>query len=157
MNLTQVLASGFSTSWHFLEKSENARQTIESLCKYENRVELLYSTDSIVPKHYYADVYSKLKSKIPIHLELNVHNIDEKQIKLLSEAGVKVTEAGIESISTQSLRLMKKVTTATKNLKFMMDCLMNDIYVIVTAVGISLAGKRLRAGKYYRKSHGDCR
>ncbi len=109
--------------------AENAINVIDSLSKYSGRAELLYATDSILPRHYPEEVFSNLKSAVPIHLELNVHYLDEKSIKSLSHAGVQITEAGIESLSTESLRLMRKGTTASKNLQFMMHCMMHDIVV----------------------------
>ncbi len=109
--------------------SGQAVETIESLGRYAGRVELLYATDSILPRHYPREVFSKIRSKIPIHLEMNVHHMDEEKIKMLADAGVRITETGVESLSTESLRLMRKGSTASQNLAFMMNCMMNGIHV----------------------------
>lgn len=109
--------------------AENVRKTIDSLGRYKGRVKVLYATDSILARDYPDKVFAGYKSAIPLLFEMNVHHLDARQIRMLSQAGVRATEAGIESLHSESLRLMRKGTTASRNLQFMMDCLLNDIYV----------------------------
>lgn len=130
---------------------DHAVETIRSLGKYAGRVGFLYATDSILAKHYPEAVFSNIRSKIPIHLEMNVRYTDEAQIRILSRAGVRIVEAGIESLSTKSLQLMRKGVTAFQNLKFMMDCMMNDILVTWNFL-IGLPGE---SGEIYEKLCSD--
>lgn len=108
---------------------DNAVTLINSLSEYAGRVEYLYCVDSIVPRDYADKVFSRIRSEIPIHLEMSIHH-NEQQIRRLSEAGVKITEAGIESLSSESLRIMRKGTTSFQNLRFLKNALLNDIFVI---------------------------
>ncbi len=130
---------------------DHAIETIESLHKYAGRVEFLYATDSILPKHYPEAVFSNIRSEIPLHLEMNVRHTGEEDIRILSRAGVRIIEAGIESLSTRSLQLMRKGVTAFQNLKFMMDCMMNDIFVTWNFL-IGLPGE---SGETYEKLCSD--
>jgi len=106
---------------------ERSRTTITSLFKYEDRVDVLYAADSILAEDYPEEVFARLRSPIPIHLEMNVHSFERDRLRILSKAGVQIVEAGIEALATKSLRLMRKGTTASQNLMFLRDCLLNDI------------------------------
>ncbi|MCP4132195.1 MAG: RiPP maturation radical SAM protein 1 [bacterium] len=108
---------------------DRAQETILSLQQYRERTGLLYAVDSIVPPRYARDVYAHIHSQIPIHLEMDIH-FSAEELTVLSRAGVSMTEAGIESLSTESLGLMNKGTTAWRNLEFMIDSTMADIFVV---------------------------
>ncbi len=109
---------------------QNAIALINSMQRYKDDVAFMYATDNIIAPHYPEQVYKHIKSAIPIHLEMSTYNLDQQKIALLSNAGVKVTEAGVESLLTRSLQLMRKGSTASRNLRFLMDCHLNDVFVV---------------------------
>ncbi|HEY5987788.1 MAG TPA: RiPP maturation radical SAM C-methyltransferase [Streptosporangiaceae bacterium] len=81
-------------------------------------------TDNILPKSYPREVFSKLEPPpgVSVFYEVKLP-VSERDMRLMSQAGVTRIQPGIEALSTETLRLMGKGTTAFLNLQFLKNCL----------------------------------
>lgn len=87
--------------------------------RYETR--LLTATDNILDMGYFRTFLPALKAS---HLGLQLFyetkaNLTKEQVRLLIEAGVVGIQPGIESLSTPTLRLMRKGVTALQNIQLL--------------------------------------
>jgi len=102
----------------------SARRTIEEIVeRYSGRVSRFASVDNIIPESYVSDLLPELN--IPDHVTLFYEvrgNLDREQIAVLARARVVEIQPGIESVSTGTLKLMRKGTTAFNNIRFLADC-----------------------------------
>jgi len=55
-------------------------------------------------------------------------DLSAEEVRALSEAGIRVVNPGIEALSTTTLKLMSKGTTAFQNLQLLASCTMHDVY-----------------------------
>jgi ribosomal peptide maturation radical SAM protein 1 len=81
------------------------------------------SVDNILPRRYLTDVLPELDP--PAHVELFYEvkaDLKEHEIAILKRAHVTKIQPGIEALSTLTLKLMKKGTTAFQNIRFLMNC-----------------------------------
>jgi hypothetical protein len=87
------------------------------------------SVDNIIPQKYTRDVFPYINppSHINIFYEVKA-SLKEKEMALLSEKRVKRLQPGIESLSSSTLELMKKGTTAFSNITFLGYCTLYDIF-----------------------------
>ena len=95
-------------------------------------VNRFHASDNILPMHYYTKLLphlSKISENIHLFYEIKA-NVKRKHVKALSEAGVQIVQPGIESLSTKILQLIKKGTTALKNIYFLKLCRTYDVYPI---------------------------
>jgi len=96
---------------------------IGSLLRYAPRCTLLASVDNVVPENYVVDVFPRLELGPDHTLQYEVRvNLEEEQLSSLCKAGVRVIQPGIESLSTGTLRRMRKGTTAFDNIRFLKAC-----------------------------------
>lgn len=81
-------------------------------------------TDNILPKAYPKEVFSKLEPPpgVSIFYEVKLP-VSEQEMHLISRAGVTKVQPGIEALSTETLRLIGKGTTAFSNVQFLKNCL----------------------------------
>lgn len=87
----------------------------------ENAVDKVIMVDNIMPYPYFSTLLPRLASterKLSIFYEQK-SNINLDKMKLLSAAGIRSIQPGIESLSTDLLRLMKKGVSARTNI----DCM----------------------------------
>ncbi|MDQ7794313.1 MAG: RiPP maturation radical SAM C-methyltransferase [bacterium] len=77
------------------------------------------ATDNIMPANYPGSVFPRLKERgvdFEIHYEVKA-SLRKDEVQALAEAGVKGLQVGVESLSTQVLRIMRKGTTLITNLQ----------------------------------------
>lgn len=82
------------------------------------------AVDSIFDARYYRDLLPALRDAdlgVNLFYELKA-NVNRDQVRLLSEAGVKAVQPGIESFSRRVLRLMRKGTTPLQNVQLLKWC-----------------------------------
>ena len=80
----------------------------------------LTATDWIMSRSHADELFrrlSALKLDVEIFYELRA-DMNKEQLKAMSEAGIVTVQAGIESLSTPMLKLMKKGTTAIRHIQF---------------------------------------
>ena len=109
---------------------ENAIKHLESLYQYVPRCRIFMCVDTILPKRYVRDVFASLSPppEMTMYYELKV-DISERQLGILVNAGVRAFQPGIESLSTDTLKLMQKGTTAFRNLMFLKSCSPHPVHL----------------------------
>lgn len=85
------------------------------------RMRVLAATDDILDMKYFRTLLPAFRAS---HLGLELFyetkaNLTKEQVRLLKEAGVQVIQPGIESLSTPTLRLMRKGITALQNIQLL--------------------------------------
>jgi ribosomal peptide maturation radical SAM protein 1 len=107
-------------------RSKSPQRVLDELSTLASRHAVLDFTavDNIIDLEYFRSVLPRLA-------ETNEHwsffyetksNLTEAQVRLLRESGVRSIQPGIESLSTPTLRLMKKGVTALQNIRLMKWC-----------------------------------
>jgi ribosomal peptide maturation radical SAM protein 1 len=88
------------------------------------QVEMVEVVDNILDMQYFRDFLPALaEAQHPIQMFYEVKaNLNRKQVRLLHEAGVNRIQPGIESMSDHILKLMRKGTTALKNIQLLKWC-----------------------------------
>jgi ribosomal peptide maturation radical SAM protein 1 len=102
---------------------DQALKHIQSLFPYVPRCPNYMAVDTILPKGYTRDVFPQLNppQDMKMFYELKV-DISDEEIKTLSESGVVAFQPGIESLNTGTLKLMRKGTSAFRNILFLKNC-----------------------------------
>jgi magnesium-protoporphyrin IX monomethyl ester (oxidative) cyclase len=104
-------------------KPENAVTQIRSLFRYAPRCSFLESVDTILPEDYVTTVMPSLQPPSGMKIQYEVRpEFSESDLENLCAAGVTVLQPGIESLSTATLKLMRKGTTAFQNIRFLKAC-----------------------------------
>ena len=86
-------------------------------------------TDNILPKHFPREVFAKLPERLEgpaVFYEVKLP-LSGKDMAAMARVGVTRVQPGIESISTATLKLMGKGTTAFLNIQFLKNCVRNGI------------------------------
>lgn len=105
-----------------------ALQQFDSLFEFAPTVSRIDAVDNILPKEYLHDVLPHLKTPESMSIFYEVKaDLSESDVQTLSKARVKIIQPGIESLATSTLKLMKKGTTAFRNLTLMKYCAIYDI------------------------------
>src|SRR5439155_6118718 len=85
---------------------------------------VISAVDNIIDMRYYRDVLPRLKEldlDVALFYETKA-NLRKEQVRLLREAGITRIQPGIESLSTNVLRLMGKGVTALQNIQLLRWC-----------------------------------
>jgi len=108
---------------HRIMRPENAIAHIESLYRYVPRCRVFMGVDTILPKGYTRDVFPHLSppAEMTMFYELKA-DITKEDVQVLVTAGVRAFQPGIESLSTSTLKLMRKGTSAFQNIVFLKNC-----------------------------------
>lgn len=102
---------------------EKAIAHIESLYRYVPLCIIFMGVDTSLPRGYTKDVFPYLKPPTEMNLFYELRPDTKKaEIKTLVNAGVRAFQPGIESLSTSSLKLMNKGTSAFQNIMFLKNC-----------------------------------
>jgi len=108
---------------------ELAREQFQNLFdRYADRVDHFQSVDNIMPREYLTDLFPDMET--PEHLEIFYEvkaDLKAREMEVMAGANVTQIQPGIESINTQTLRLMRKGTTSFQNLHFLKNCLIYGI------------------------------
>jgi len=109
--------------------SERAITLIQSLFKYASRTSRLECVDNIMPKSYLREVFPNLEtpSNLTIFYEVKA-DLSDADLALLAKARVHSLQPGIEALATSTLKLMKKGTSGSGNVRFLKDCVRHGIY-----------------------------
>jgi ribosomal peptide maturation radical SAM protein 1 len=107
---------------------ELALKQFDSLFTYAPRVSRLDAVDNILPREYLRDVlpFVQTPENVEIFYEVKA-DLTESDVQVLAKARVKHIQPGIESLATSTLKLMKKGTSAFRNLALLKFCSMYDI------------------------------
>ena len=107
---------------------ELALKQFDSLFMYAPKVSRLEAVDNILPREYLKDVlpFVKTPENVEIFYEVKA-DLTESDVQVLAKARVKHIQPGIESLATSTLKLMKKGTSAFRNLALLKFCSMYDI------------------------------
>jgi ribosomal peptide maturation radical SAM protein 1 len=129
-------------------KPELAIDLISGLFKFSSRVSRLESVDNILPKNYVEEVLPFINppENMTIFYEVKA-DLSEQDVEVLSKAGVRSIQPGIESLTTSTLKLMKKGTSSFQNLMLLKNCLLHG----VTPVWNLLMGFPGEKEEVYRK------
>ncbi|HEX7333070.1 MAG TPA: RiPP maturation radical SAM C-methyltransferase [Pyrinomonadaceae bacterium] len=105
-----------------------ALKQFDSLFEFAPQVSRIDAVDNILPKSYLHDVLPHLKTPENVSLFYEVKaDLSESDVQTLAKARVKIIQPGIESLATSTLKLMKKGTSAFRNLALLKFCAMYGI------------------------------
>jgi ribosomal peptide maturation radical SAM protein 1 len=101
-----------------------ASKTIQDMVdRYSDDVSRFASVDNIIPKPYIDKLLPDLKMPDHVNLFYEVKaDLTREQLQKLAQARVLEVQPGVESLSTETLKLMRKGTTAFNNIRFLADC-----------------------------------
>lgn len=120
-----------TTMAHRAMSPERALAQFESLFRYWPRCDYFECVDNLMPHTYLGDVFPRLRTPEGARIFYEVKaSLTASQMELLAAAGVRRMQAGIESLATDTLELMKKGTTSFQNVAFLKQCLRFDIEAI---------------------------
>jgi len=107
---------------------ELALKQFDSLFTYAPKVSRLEAVDNILPREYLKEVlpFVQTPENVEIFYEVKA-DLTESDVQILAKARVKQIQPGIESLATSTLKLMKKGTSAFRNLALLKFCSMYDI------------------------------
>ncbi len=119
--------NGISMAYRAMSPDRALKQ-FDSLFEFAPRVSRIYAVDNILPKSYLHEVLPHLKTpeNISIFYEVKA-DLSESDVQTLAKARVKIIQPGIESLATSTLKLMKKGTSAFRNVALLKFCAMYDI------------------------------
>src|SRR4051812_2508867 len=102
-----------------------ARELLQSLlARYGDRCARFESVDNIMPREYLTEVFPHITPPPGVSLFYEVKaDLKEREMEVLSRAGVTEIQPGIEALATSTLKLMRKGTTAFQNVTFLKNCL----------------------------------
>lgn len=94
----------------------------------ENRMELV---DNIVPPEYFRDVFPAMAERTPVRQFWETSgSLSKEQCHALARSGTTHIQAGMESLSEKSLRLMNKPTTPARNIQTLKWCSESGVTVL---------------------------
>jgi ribosomal peptide maturation radical SAM protein 1 len=113
-----------STMAHRAMSPERALAQFDRLFRYFPRCDYFECVDNLMPHSYLRDVFPHLHSPAGARIFYEVKaSLTADQLATLARAGVRRVQAGVESLATSTLELMKKGTTSFQNVAFLMNCL----------------------------------
>ena len=114
-----------STGMTYRKKSaQRALEEIQTLSK-KHRLYRGMATDNIIDLSYFKTVLPELvneKPQIQLFYETK-SNLSSEQVKLMADAGCVVVQPGIESLHDETLKIMRKGTTAAQNIYLLKNAL----------------------------------
>jgi ribosomal peptide maturation radical SAM protein 1 len=107
---------------------ELALTQFDSLFRFAPKVSRLDAVDNILPKNYLSDVlpYVKTPESMSMFYEVKA-DLSEADVEVLAKARVKFIQPGIESLATSTLKLMKKGTSAFRNICLLKFCALYEV------------------------------
>jgi ribosomal peptide maturation radical SAM protein 1 len=114
--------NGMSMAYRAMSPNLALKQ-FESLFEFAPKVSRLEAVDNILPKSYLQEVLPLVKTpeNMSIFYEVKA-DLSESDVQVLAKARVKFIQPGIESLATSTLKLMKKGTSAFRNLSLLKFC-----------------------------------
>ena len=107
---------------------ENAINQFNQILNYYPQTKQFLSVDKVLPRDYVTKVlpYIKIPDDACILYEVRP-DLKESELAILAKAGISRVQVGIESLSTNTLKLMKKGNSSFKNILFLKNCLTYQI------------------------------
>jgi ribosomal peptide maturation radical SAM protein 1 len=95
----------------------------ELFARYGDRCDRFESVDNILPREYLTDVFPHVSAPPGASLFYEVKaDLKDREMEVLSRAGVTEIQPGIEAMATSTLKLMHKGTTSFQNVRFLKNC-----------------------------------
>lgn len=114
--------TGLRHHYHFMAPAQ-ALARLRSLFRWLPRCRSFLAVDTILPRGYLEAVFPVLDTPPGTSLMYEVRpDLSDAELAVLHAAGVVAIQPGIEALSTATLKLMSKGTTAFRNLRFLKDC-----------------------------------
>ena len=121
--------NGSTMTYRTMPPAQALDQFQSLFSRYGGRVRRFESVDNILPQNYVDEVFAKMEPTPDVTLFYEVKaSLNASDLAVLSNAGVKELQPGIESLATSTLKLMRKGTTAFTNLLFLKNCLLTGTY-----------------------------
>jgi len=112
-----------------LHGSRGGGRLIRGFFRYAPRPLNLQSVDNILPKNYVAEVLPRLDTPPSQTLFYEIKaDVGEADFEAFRKARVKFVQPGIEALNTETLKRMKKGTTAFHNLALLKRCALYDVH-----------------------------
>ena len=109
-------------------KPELAIQQFRTLFRYSGRTQYLQAVDNILPKNYLEQVLPFIESPPDAEIFYEVKaDLSEQDLATLAKARVMRIQPGIESLSTSTLKLIKKGTSALRNVTLLKNCVLHGV------------------------------
>jgi ribosomal peptide maturation radical SAM protein 1 len=103
--------------------ADTALTALENAFKHYPWCRNYLAVDNIMPMEFLSEVFPRLRTPAGVSLFYEVKaNLDRQDMATLRAAGVSVIQPGIESMSTATLKLMRKGTSAFRNVSFLKNC-----------------------------------
>lgn len=100
-----------------------AVQQFEWLFGFAPTYTSLFCTDNVMPRNSTRDVFPRLAPPPGAEIFYEVKlPLSRQDLRAMTDAGVTVVQPGIEALSSSTLKLMGKGTTAFQNLQFLKNC-----------------------------------
>jgi len=110
---------------------DRALEQFNALFAHADRVFFFECVDNIMPQHYPKDVFAALNAPPDASIFYEVKaDLSADDLAILSRARVNLLQPGIESLSTATLKLMKKGTSAFQNVALLKNCVVHDLFPI---------------------------
>jgi|SRR5215216_1558557 len=105
-----------------------ALKQFDSLFQFAPKVSRLDAVDNILPRNYVSEVLPFVKTPETVAMFYEVKaDLSESDVAVLAKARVKFIQPGIESLATSTLKLMKKGTSAFRNLCLLKFCAIYEV------------------------------
>lgn len=102
---------------------ENVLKVLNGLFRHAPRCSFFLAVDTLVPDDYFESVFPALRPPEGVALMYEVRpTLTADRLRMLHEAGIRVIQPGIESLSTPTLKRMRKGTTSFANIRFLKAC-----------------------------------
>lgn len=116
--------NGTTMAYRPMPPNDAIRQFGDMLDRYGQRCKHYKSVDLIMPREYLKEVFPLVQPPQGVSFFYEVKaDLTAPDMETLGKAGVTVIQPGIEALSTTTLKLMKKGTTAFRNLVFLKNSL----------------------------------
>jgi ribosomal peptide maturation radical SAM protein 1 len=120
--------NGLTMKYRAMGSAQAIAQFDSLFKKYSSRCARFESVDNILERSYLKDVLPFINTPEHAHIFYEVKaDLSEADVQVLSKARVKFIQPGVESLSTSTLKLMKKGTSAFQNLTLLKNCALYDI------------------------------
>ncbi len=95
----------------------------ELIGNYRSRSSIFFTVDNILPRNYVKEVLPRIEAPPGTRIFYEVKaSMTDDEMRVMADAGVRWIQPGIEALSNQSLKLMRKGTTSFINLRLLKNC-----------------------------------
>jgi radical SAM superfamily enzyme YgiQ (UPF0313 family) len=110
-------------------RAENAIELFNALFQYAPRCTRFLCVDNILPKMFLRDVLPAINTPPDVSMLYEAKSdLDEESLQIMSRAGLRIIQPGIEALSNRALKLMQKGSTVFVNLRLLKNCLLYEVY-----------------------------